>query len=143
MYIPELKVERIDFDLNAKFICNFCSKEKAENKTRPFFELFLLNYVEICEIIVGNETAAVIRHAVFVDRTVKIDVGKARAVAVCPVKKRGQAENRVVTPLPVYEFVVIYLFGIQKLRPHRESEKVVSFKKIDETEFINREHEIF
>ena len=50
MYIPELKVSRIDFDLNAKFICNFCSKEKAENKTRPFFEKTVLLYPELSGI---------------------------------------------------------------------------------------------
>ena len=54
MYIPELKVERIDFDLNAKFICNFCSKEKAENKTRPFFEKTISLYPELSDI---NEIA--------------------------------------------------------------------------------------
>ena len=47
MFIPKLKVSIVDFETNARFICNYCSKEKAENNTRPFFEKTLLLYPEL------------------------------------------------------------------------------------------------
>ena len=50
MYIPELKVSMIDFETNARFICNYCSKEKAENKTRPFFEKTIKLYPELSDV---------------------------------------------------------------------------------------------
>lgn len=55
MFIPELKVSRIDYDLNAKFICNYCSREKAENKTRPFFEKTILLYPELADIYKNSD----------------------------------------------------------------------------------------
>lgn len=50
MYIPELKVSIIDFETNAGFICNYCSKEKSENKTRPFFDKTIKLYPELVSV---------------------------------------------------------------------------------------------
>ena len=47
MFIPKLKVSIVDFETNARFICNYCSKEKEENNTRPFFEKTLMLYPEL------------------------------------------------------------------------------------------------
>lgn len=38
MFIPKLKISSIDPEINAKFICNYLSPEKVNNKTRPFAE---------------------------------------------------------------------------------------------------------
>lgn len=47
MYIPDLKVSMIDPEINAGFICNYLSREKSENKTRPFYEKTILLYPEL------------------------------------------------------------------------------------------------
>lgn len=38
LFIPEVKVSMIDPEMNAGFIQNYLSKEKAANKTRPFYD---------------------------------------------------------------------------------------------------------
>ena len=50
MFIPEVKVSMIDPEMNAGFIQNFLSKEKADNKTRPFYDKTILLYPELKDI---------------------------------------------------------------------------------------------
>ena len=67
MFIPKLEVSIVDFETNARFICNYCSKEKEENNTRPFFEKTLMLYPElekIRDIEDSGERDGVIRQAV-------------------------------------------------------------------------------
>lgn len=47
MYLPILKVKKIDPELNVNFIKNYLSKEKNENTTRPFFEKTISLYPEL------------------------------------------------------------------------------------------------
>ena len=67
MYIPDLKVSMIDPEINAGFICNYLSREKSENKTRPFYEKTILLYPELKdaqEILDIREKEEFIREAV-------------------------------------------------------------------------------
>jgi hypothetical protein len=50
MFIPEVKVSMIDPEMNTGFIRNFLSKEKADNKTRPFYDKTILLYPELKDI---------------------------------------------------------------------------------------------
>ena len=68
MFLPKLQVSIIDYEANARFIAGYCSKEKGENKTRPFFEKTILLYPElknVQDIKDDEERDAFIRQVVF------------------------------------------------------------------------------
>lgn len=58
MYIPELQIEPILIEDNAKFICNFLSPSKQENQTRPFLEKTIAMYPELKEAITIQDDSA-------------------------------------------------------------------------------------
>ena len=56
MYIPILKIKKIDPEMNAKFIANYLSKEKKENTTRPFYDKTIDLFPELaCINDIDNE----------------------------------------------------------------------------------------
>lgn len=67
MYLPILKVEKIDPELNVKFITNYLSKEKEENTSRPFYDKTISLFPElecIKDIDSTEERNVIIREAV-------------------------------------------------------------------------------
>lgn len=67
MYIPTLTVQKIDPELNVRFITDYLSNEKKENTSRPFFEKTLSLFPELGCITGMNDGAdrdEVIREAV-------------------------------------------------------------------------------
>ncbi len=50
MFLPKVKVERIDPEDNIWFIRNYLSKDKQENNTRPFYEKTIALYPELRDI---------------------------------------------------------------------------------------------
>ena len=68
MFIPEVKVSMIDPEMNAGFIQNYLSKEKADNTTRPFCDKTILLYPELKSIHTVNDEKTrktIIQKAVF------------------------------------------------------------------------------
>ena len=67
MFLPKVKVERINPEDNIRFIRNYLSKDKQENNTRPFYEKTIALYPELRDIdrvTDGDERETIIRRAV-------------------------------------------------------------------------------
>ncbi len=67
MFLPKVKVERIDPEDNIRFIRSFLSKDKQKNNTRPYDEKTIALYPELRDIdrvTDGDEREEMIRRAV-------------------------------------------------------------------------------
>ena len=152
MYLPALKVEKIDPEHNVQIIISYLSKEKQANTTRPFYEKTIRLYPELESVstVEDRETReALIREAVLKrlhenDHEIQKRIAHFSEVFDSFIYKNMEAQCKVLGYTWSKEYPVIHCYvGYIPFYPRSTEKKrfFVSFQD-EERVFSGAPHEI-